>query len=241
MEDIVIISIDENKKYGGNTGSLFEARIKFKNEGVIDCLAKHIDNISSTESINAHSLMVGVKSDELMQVYGHIEYNGKQYIFIEKLSDTCDAYIQLHSNEIKKEDILSIAHKLGNAIGVMHKKGLSHGDIHLGNLMCNKEFTKCKLIDFDRVTRNASFKKDCEQYASTVAHCLVLFAKPQTCWGSYQTDISVITNAEIKNIITACKTKIFEQVKENMTDFNEKWNGVLSTINEAIESLKKQF
>jgi serine/threonine protein kinase len=72
---------------------------------------------------------------------------------------TLNTLIENNKGKIREKTIKVIAKNLLRAIRVLHKQKICHRDIWPKNILCSKDGTKLKIIDFG-VSRRFSSKKD---------------------------------------------------------------------------------
>lgn len=167
INGIKFVIKDETSIDSGNTGSLYNADMICRNGEKKVCLAKKISSSVNVEDAKlGHSYMIDINSLNIMKVYGVSE----SYIYIEKIDVNPTVGVQPFNTDVNLQDVLNLINWLGSAISIMHSKNLVHGDIHLGNILYDKEGI-LKLIDFDKVKKakdEADKNIDIEQFVTAV-------------------------------------------------------------------------
>ena len=175
-ENKKIFVIINDANLGGNTGSLFNAKmIDFGNTATQqDCFAKKILATSRKEEAKTgHQLAQEISSASpdlgLMNVY----FCSEKYIYIEKIDKIEAQYTE--DDGKNKENIIKWSTQLYNIISAMHEKNVIHGDLHIGNTIITRE-GNLRLIDFDKTHKISdadTFEKKVDEKKVEIDQCLV--------------------------------------------------------------------
>jgi serine/threonine protein kinase len=143
-------------------------------------------------------------------------YNNLFFIFMEfceglTLFDVINTYAYL-----SEEDAKYIFKQLMSALEYLHSRGISHGDIKLENIICNKK-KKIKLIDFGFSTESEMKYRGSIYYSAPEIHSLMLFnGKISDMWSAGVCLFAMVTGylpfqgKTIKEVIKKIKKKIVD-------------------------------